>query len=69
MSAEQNGKIESAVARCVEECLATNRPYARVSQIIAGLQSDPSWNFEEINELQTRLARLLLNASVRTVKL
>ena len=62
MNAQQNSKIEAAVAACLEECRATDRPYSRVSQIIAGLSCEPSWTFVEIDELQTRVSRLLLKS-------
>jgi len=60
MNAEQNAKIESALAACLDECRATDRPYTRVSEYIASLQEDPDWTLEEIIELQTRVIRVLL---------
>jgi hypothetical protein len=60
MNAEQTAKIESAVANCLEECRATDRPYSRVTEFIAGLQGDPDWTPQEVIELQTRIIRVLL---------
>jgi hypothetical protein len=60
MNAEQSAKIESALGSCLEECRATDRPYTRVSEFIAGLQGDPEWTPSEIIELQTRIIRVLL---------
>jgi hypothetical protein len=56
MNSEQTAKIESALATCLEECRATDRPYTRVSEYIAGLQGDPEWTLEEIAELQRGLS-------------
>lgn len=60
MNAEQYARIESALASCLDECRATDRPYTRVSEFIAGLQGDPEWMAAEIIELQTRVIRVLL---------
>ena len=60
MNAEQTAKIESALAACLDECRAMDRPYTRVSEFIAGLQSEPDWAAAEIIELQMRVIRVLL---------
>ena len=60
MNAEQNARIESALAMCLDECRAKDRPFTRVSEFIAGLQSEPDWTDQEIIELQTRVIRVLL---------
>ena len=60
MTAEQDIKIGSAAAACLEECGATDRPYSRVSAFIGGLQGDEDWSDAEIIELQTRVIKVLL---------
>jgi hypothetical protein len=60
MNAEQNARIESALATCLDECRAKDRPYSRVTEYIASLQGEPDWTLEEIIELQSRVIRVLL---------
>jgi len=60
MNAEQNARIESALATCLDECRAKDRPFTRISEYIASLQADPAWTEAEIIELQTRVIRVLL---------
>jgi hypothetical protein len=60
MNAEQNARIESALAACLDECRATDRPYTRVTEYIAALREDPEWSADEVIELQTRVIRVLL---------
>jgi hypothetical protein len=52
MNAEQNARIESALATCLDECRAKDRPFTRVSEYITSLQADPAWTEAEIIELQ-----------------
>ena len=60
MNSEQEAKIESGVATCLDACRSTDRPYSRVVEYIAGLKDDPEWTADEIIELQTRVIRVLL---------
>jgi len=53
-------KIESAVAACLAECRATDRPYLRLTSNIERLKAE-AWTDTEIIELQTRVVRKLLD--------
>ena len=60
MNDEQNGRIESELARCLKECVSTDRPHDRVLDLIAALKADPEWTESEIIELQSRIIWVLL---------
>ncbi len=68
LSPEQEARIESGLAECLNECRSTDRPYTRISAFIAELQCDPDWTSAEIIELQTRVIRVLLYRHGRPVE-
>jgi hypothetical protein len=59
MDSGDYSRIELAVAGCLSECRATDRPYLRVSAFLDQLRAE-GWADSDIIELQTRVIRKLL---------